>query len=240
MTNYIASLHRIFGTPDILAKLLDKLISKTEAKNIVDLCSGGGGPMLQTIPILHKKYGRHDLEMVMTDLYPHNVLAKKINTDDNSKIQYDLDSVDALNVPSKYKGIRTMICSFHHMKPDIAKKILESAADDKAPFCLLEISDNSAPQLIAAIIGLPLTFIMVLFVTPFVRPLSFVHLLFTYLIPIIPLLIAWDGTISNLRTYTLKDLDELLSDIKVDDYNWEKDLIKMKAGNMIYLMGWPQ
>ena len=54
---------------------------------------------------------------------------------------------------------------------------------------------------------------MVLFMTPWVRPLSWQQLLFTYLIPIIPLCYAWDGQASIMRIYTFDDIQNFFINI---------------------------
>ena len=77
-------------------------------------------------------------------------------------------------------------------------------------------------------IGIPVNILSVLFLTPMVRPVSWQQLLFTYVIPILPLTIAWDGAISNARTYTLQDLDTLLPDDQNHQYAWERNNVKGK------------
>lgn len=79
---------------------------------------------------------------------------------------------------------------------------------------------------------------MVFFITPFVRPLNWKQILFTYLIPVIPIFFAWDGAVSNARTYTLDDLDILLEGLETEDYKWEKGRITGKA-KKLYLLGTP-
>ena len=82
---------------------------------------------------------------------------------------------------------------------------------------------------------------MVFFVTPFIRPMTWQQLVFTYIPPFpLPLFIAWDGAVSNVRTYTMNDLEELLSDLQSDDYVWEKGTIKGKPGAKSYLLGYPK
>jgi hypothetical protein len=80
---------------------------------------------------------------------------------------------------------------------------------------------------------------MCFFVTPLVRPFKWQQFVFTYLIPIIPFCFAWDGAISNIRTYTIKDLDELLKGLPSAKYSWGKGVVD---GNpkMIYLRGMPE
>lgn len=65
------------------------------------------------------------------------------------------------------------------------------------------------------------------------------QLIFTYLIPIIPICFAWDGAVSNARTYTLQDMDILLEDLKIPDYTWKKGIIKGKS-KKLYLIGVPE
>jgi hypothetical protein len=63
--------------------------------------------------------------------------------------------------------------------------------------------------------------IYVLLLTPFVRPLTIWQVLFTYVIPLLPLLIAWDGFVSTLRTYSPKELERMTAALRSDDYDWE-------------------
>ena len=109
--------------------------------------------------------------------------------------------------------------------------------ESKEPICIYEISNNSHPTFLWWM-EIPIIFIMALVITPFVRPLTWKQLIFTYLIPIIPLCFAWDGAVSNVRTYTLEDLDILLEGLESENYKWEKGKIKKKA-NKIYLLGIP-
>jgi|GEM_PF-1281882 len=67
--------------------------------------------------------------------------------------------------------------------------------------------------------------------------MSIKHFSLSFLIPIIPVCFAWDGCVSNARTYTLADLDELLASISTDGYQWNKG--ERAAGPMqqLYLIG---
>jgi hypothetical protein len=238
MTNYILTMHRLLGSAEDLAKLLSPILRKTKKTNIIDLCSGAGGPMAEVKQLLEKKHDFSGLSLTLTDLYPNTEAANNINAQSDASIRYLTESVDATNLQNKNEGLRTMICSMHHMRPDTAKSILKAAKEDQQPICIFEISDNSMPFILWWL-AIPTSFLMVFFITPFVRPLTFKQIIFTYLIPLIPIFIAWDGAVSNARTYTLEDWDEILADLQSDDYTWEKGTIKGKAGNKMYLIGQP-
>ena len=49
--------------------------------------------------------------------------------------------------------------------------------------------------------------------TPLVKPLTWRQIVFTYLIPIIPICYAWDGQASLPRMYTMDDVEVLLPGI---------------------------
>ena len=56
---------------------------------------------------------------------------------------------------------------------------------------------------------------------PFIRPFRITNILFTYLIPIIPIFVLWDGIVSLLRTYTADVLRKMTQEIDANDYEWE-------------------
>ena len=49
----------------------------------------------------------------------------------------------------------------------------------------------------------------------------FFTLLLTYLPPLLPVVIWWDGFVSTLRTYTVSELEAFAREVKVDGYEWQ-------------------
>ncbi|MEX2344743.1 MAG: hypothetical protein WD604_03960, partial [Balneolaceae bacterium] len=236
MTRLIVVMHNLLGTHKKLAELVYKSLNLTGQQSIIDLCTGSGGPMLKVYEILKTNEQTKAVTLTLTDLYPDKDVAGLVNNKDTG-ITYLEEPVDATQVDGNLKGVRTMTGSFHHFKPETAKKILEDAQYNRQPICIFEISDNSVPTWLWWI-AIPVNFIMAFFITPFARPVTWKQLFFTYLIPVIPLCFAWDGAVSNVRTYTLNDLDILLSGMESDKYKWEKGKIPGKT-NKIYLLGLP-
>lgn len=238
MTNYLVALHRKFKTAPIIAKELKELLIESKSNKVIDLCSGGGGPMELVHDELTNTHGMTELGIHLSDLYPNSQAAERINSKKNG-LSYITNSVDASNVDTNKEAVRTMVCSLHHMPPSIAKNILKDAQDKKQAMLVFELSDNSVPPIWLWWISIPIGFLMTLFFTFFVRPMTWQQLVFTYLIPILPLAIAWDGAVSNARTYTKSDFDELISDFKSDAYKWEYTTVKGKAGNHCIIKGQP-
>jgi hypothetical protein len=179
-----------------------------------------------------------NLTLLLTDLYPDEEVAAQLNNSHTPGLSYHLAPVNAAAVTAELVGVRTMVGSFHHMPPDIARRILANAQASQQPICIYEISDNSLPTLLWWI-PLPMIFLISLFITPFARPLTWKQVIFTYLLPIIPICFAWDGAVSNARTYTLEDLNILISGLETENYTWEKGRLTGWA-NTLYLLGLPK
>jgi hypothetical protein len=237
MTRYIVVIHRLLGSKSDLATLLAKVLGNAPRKNIVDMCSGGGGPMPAVMEELHQQAAFKDLSLTMTDLYPNTKEAARINGRGDPQMEYLTTSVDATATESIPEGLRTMICSLHHMPPKTARRILQSARDARQPICIFEISDNSSPKWLWWT-AIPVTFLSTFFLTPLVRPMTWQQLAFTYIIPLLPIFIAWDGAVSNARTYSAGDLEILMKDLQGPGYQWETGVLKGKAKKS-YILGWP-
>jgi len=244
MTNLIVILQKIIGVPELLAELIADVLKKKRLSNIVDLGSGSGGAMPEVMASLQKIEGLESATLTLTDLFPNVEMLKKFNTDALDKISYLGSSVDATNIATAPDGLKTMVNCFHHMPPNKARAILESAQRTNQPLLIYEMGENNIPLLIWWLllpISLIILIIMVLFMTPFVKPLTWRQVVFTYLIPIIPICYAWDGQASLPRMYTLKDLDQLLEGLGSDYYTWQKGHAVKNNGKKqgTFLLGLP-
>lgn len=233
-TKYIVAMHKLLKSKDDLIPLINKGLLHATENQIIDLCSGAGGPLPLLSEDLRKK--NSGLEITCTDLYPNLAAAKQLAP---LGIVYKTSPVNATQVPKVLKGLRTMICSFHHLKPDQAKGVINDAVKAKQPLLIYEISDNATPTFLWWI-SIPFTFIFSFFIMPMVRPFGLKEFVFTYLIPIVPLFIAWDGSVSNVRTYTISDLEELQKDIDLSGYVVEQQVIKAKPAGKIYSLLYPK
>jgi hypothetical protein len=54
-----------------------------------------------------------------------------------------------------------------------------------------------------------------------VQPLTPTPFVFTYLVPVLPPMLTWDGVVSVLRTYRVADLEAMTADLSSPDYRWE-------------------
>ena len=244
MTNLIAVLHKMVGTGEVISALLAPVLKDKEIDRMVDLGSGSGGIMPQVLSQLRSARELKDLQLLLTDLYPNDEMIRRWSVKQQENVSYHPSPVDATHLDKAPKGLKTMINSFHHMRPKNARAILESAYKGHQPIFIYEMGENNIPLLLWWILlplSLAVLIIMVLFMTPFVKPLSWQQVVFTYIIPVIPLCYAWDGQASLPRMYTMKDLDELLQGIQGPDYSWKKGQARKKNGKKLgtYIIGLP-
>jgi hypothetical protein len=211
--------------------IIEKGIKKSETNSIIDLGSGGGGGLLWISEALQKE--NPDLQIIMTDLYP-NLAAFEYTKKQGKNFEYIADPVDARDIPKKLKGLRTQFLSLHHFRPEDAKKILQNAVDTKQNIAIFEGQERSLASIFAMIFS-PLT---VLFVTPFIKPFSLGRIIFTYLIPLVPIFVLWDGIVSSLRTYSVKEMEDLVNNLEnKDQFDWEIRRKKSGPGVNLYLLG---
>lgn len=238
LTAYLQMLHRMLGTRDELVKLLAPLVRTLPEPHILDLCSGSGGPMPDVAATLRELDGLKELRVTLTDKFPNHITAAHFNDETTGRVRYRTQTLDAANIGPELRGLRTLICSLHHMPPVVARGILENAQRARQPFCCFEISDNSFPKALWWL-AIPFNVLSVFLLTPLVRPLTWQQLLFTYVIPVLPFLIAWDGAVSNARTYTQADLEELLAPLRTGGYQWHTGTLAGRGGKRLYLVGQP-
>ena len=237
ITRLLKVVHRMLGTEHKVAKLLLKIHRQHPFSNILDLCSGSGGPMPGVLNLVRTQTQDPNLKLTLSDLYPDLNAAEEYNNSDDD-IEYKTEPMDAASAQSGTNTLHTMICSFHHMPRDNARKILKNAIQNRQPLFIFELSDNSSPKWLWWT-AFPVNIIASLFITLKVRPLPLYQILFTYLIPVIPLCYAWDGAVSNARTYTLEDIDILLEGLHDDRFEWTKGTLPGRMPSL-FLYGLPK
>ncbi|MEO0341347.1 MAG: hypothetical protein AAF242_19325, partial [Bacteroidota bacterium] len=166
------------------------------------------------------------------------------NTTASNNMTYYAESIDATNLNGTPKGLKTMVNSFHHMPPKVAKQILASAQQNRQAILIYEIAENKIPTIVWALllpISLPIVALMAILFVPFVKPLSWKDLLFTWPIPLIPIFYAWDGQASLPRMYTFDDVKQYLLPPETADYSWEMGPAQKQNGKPLgyYIKGLP-
>ncbi|HLJ30237.1 MAG TPA: class I SAM-dependent methyltransferase [Candidatus Angelobacter sp.] len=236
MTDYLhftASLNP--GAFEPFSSKVKEVLQQTGETTLIDLCSGGGGPIPQVAKMLAEKE-HYDVTVCLTDLFPNLEAFQRIEAS-IPEVKYISTPVDATAVPSELRGVRTVFNAFHHFEADQARKILSDAVKANQGIVILELLSRSFSAGFSVVLAVLLMF----FLTPFIRPFRVSRLFFTYLVPLVPLFTLWDGLISCFRVYSLAELNELTSSIPVQDYRWAMGQLPLKGGPgfVTYLIGQP-
>ncbi|MFP2930496.1 hypothetical protein ACLESO_35920, partial [Pyxidicoccus sp. 3LG] len=105
----------------------------------------------------------------------------------------------------------------HHFRPEDARAVLADAQARGVPIAAFE-SVRRTPVGILSMLLVPL---LVLLFTPLVRPLTPLRLLLTYVVPVAPLVIFWDGIVSALRAHSPEELRAMTASLARAGYTWE-------------------
>lgn len=233
LTDYLKQFERMFNIYDNTIPIIEKGLAHASTRRVIDLCSGASGPWSQLIlEIL-------DTEVYLTDMYPNQARVDLINDQENSSLKYCPSSVNAMSVPKELTGLRTLFTSFHHFEPEKAIAILFDAKENNAPIAIFEFTERSVLNALFHPIVTPF---IVFWVSLFIRPIKLSRIVLTYLIPLVLLIVMWDGYISNLRTYSLSELDHLTQVVGKDKYEWETGKLKTNfpSISVTYLLGFPK
>jgi hypothetical protein len=234
-TDYLEFMEARMALHRQVVPLLADALRATGSSKVVDLCAGGGGPLVA----LREELAREGVNVgfVLTDKFP-NVPAFRRLEERDPGIEGYREPVDATNVPPQLAGFRTVFNAFHHFKPEDARAVLQSAVSARQPIGIFEIPERTIPIVIATMLFVP---ILVLLSTPFITPFRWERILFTYPIPLVPLTCLWDGTVSQLRAYTPDELNALAASLGDVGYRWTAGKVRGSDSpiHLTYLIGLP-
>ena len=163
-TDYLHFIERRFALHKPVVTLLRRALEQSTLAEVVDLCSGGGGPVLALYEDLLAEGVA--VQFTLTDKYPNLTAFRRLAELHPSGIAYVADSVDAAKVPRELMGLRTMFNSFHHFGPAAGRDVLKCAVEAQQPIGIFEMPERS----LATMIPLLFTPLFVAVATPFIRP----------------------------------------------------------------------
>ena len=199
-----------YGVEPILDEV-EAIIAGSGSSQIIDLCSGAAVPSLA----LRRRLAQRglDTQVVLTDLWPNIPAFEQASRLPGCRGH--MTSVDATAVPAELAGLRTVFNAFHHFPPAQARQILADAVRSRQGILVVEVPRRT----LLGAFSMGFFSLLTLVVTPWIRPLSLRRLALTYVVPIVPAMVGFDGVMSCIRAY---DVDELaaLTDGLDDNYVW--------------------
>jgi hypothetical protein len=222
-----------------LLPLIKEALDHSEEKKIVDLCSGAIGPWDKLYDELNESCG--GISLTLTDKYPNKKMCDKYKNDKTEgNIIYLSESIDARDTLKHLKGMRTLFSSAHHFKDEEFRKILMNACDENNAICVFEYTQKKWWTWVGALLS-PL---FVVCSTPYLRPVTFARIFWTYIVPVVPAIFLWEAFVSYLRSFSLKEFEKFAEELQREGYVW-------KTGNcpheypglpveLLYMIGYPE
>ncbi len=224
MTDYLETVVRLTNPYAVVVPKLAAALEACQATHVLDLCSGAGGPWAILLPMLQYRKP----VVLLTDFYPNPA---------HTTLPYHPEPVDATAVPATLLGFRTLFASFHHFRPEQARAILADAVAKRQGIAVFEATART----FWGVFGMLFVPIAVWLFTPQIRPVRLSRLFWTYVLPVLPLAILFDGVVSCLRTYTPDELRELVVGLD-ESYTWEigSEPVARSPLPITYLIGLPK
>ena len=236
-TAYLQFMAALGGQAKEFAPTVGEALERSGTDTIVDLCSGGAGPVPTLVEALAED-GRK-VTATLTDFYPNTEALQHAARNSGGAVEFVPESVDATAVPPALRGLRTLFNALHHFRPEQARSILQNAVDAGQPICAIELVSRHP----LFIVSMLFASIPVMLAVPFLRPFRWAWLPLTYLVPVIPLFVSWDGFVSCLRVYSPDELRELIASLDGGDrFYWEIGTIPMPPSPVgaTYVYGVPR
>jgi hypothetical protein len=235
-TDYLEFVERRFAIHRAMVPVLADALRETGQRQVIDLCSGGAGPVSALAATLFEL--GLEARFTLTDRFPNLPAFESVSATSEGRITYVAEPVDARRVPVALSGFRTIFNAFHHFQPDDAVAVLADAVAAGQPIGVFEVPERAPLHVVGTTV---LTPFMVALLTPRIRPFRWERLFWTYLLPAVPFTCWWDGTVSQLRAYSVSELQDLTKRAELQSYRWKtgRTPIESIPAHVTYLIGAP-
>ena len=192
------------------------------------------------------------VDFVMTDIHPH-LPAWSSASKRSENLHYVTSSVDAANAPenllelagtssgNKGKAFRLFSLAFHHFPDPLAIRILQNTLATSDGFAILELQGRDVGNL----------FTMFMMGPPLILGSwywfwgQWAHLFWTYILPVVPFVVVFDGIVSCLRTRRDREVMSLIQEaakaegMSLDGWRFETGMARhtWPAATMQYFIG---
>lgn len=235
MTDYLAAAVELLDLFAPANDVLTDALERSGCQSILDLACGTGKVWHGLGPELRASFPQ--LRVKLADAYPNLGALEEVVSENPQMLELVREPVDARRVPAGLEGLRTLFLAFHHFPPSDAETLLADAVEAGQPIVIFEGQRRDLRHFVQFALS-PLG---VLLLTPRIRPFRWGRLVLTYLIPIVPLLVGWDGMVSVLRTYTIDEMLQLSASADPHhQFEWDAGELASGRGVVPYLCGVPR
>ena len=235
VTDFLSFFFATFRPYECVAPILSEALKRLRTSCIVDLCSGAGRTVLSVLPAL-RELGCDLTSVTLTDKFPNRPALSAAAAQGAGIVSWVEYPVDATSVPEHLTGFRTLFTSFHHFEPDQAREVLADAERRAEGIGIFEYTERNLLLWTLPVLLIPF---LVWACTPLMRPMTWRRVVWTYLLPVVPLVAMWDGLVSNLRSYSTHELNQLVASLDSGRYRWRIGRARsLGLSRVTYAVGW--
>ncbi|MGJ5815837.1 hypothetical protein [Paludibaculum fermentans] len=234
MTEALQAVWEMTNAYQPIAPLLREALAAAGATHVLDLCSGAGGPWIQLSRHMRDSHC-FPVTVCLTDKHPNLDAFARASLNSDARINFHPKPVNAARVPAGLTGFRTIFSSAHHLSADELRNVLANALAGRTGIAIFEASQCELRTLLS-VLCVPL---LGLLATPRIRPFRWSRLFWTYLIPIVPFTLLFDGWMSCLRSYSREDFEDLIEPHSGAAYRWRLGIERSGLVPITYLIGYP-
>lgn len=206
---YISFFYRIFKYYRLWLAPFADFMRQSGSRRFLECCSGSGEALRLLVGALPDADAT-DKRFVMSDLFPLPRFVQQINRGGGERFSYHPEPVDVRNIQQQVDSPRIFINAFHHFAPAEAREILRDSVRGGQGLVLMEYCRHAPMAYLSVMLGTLLFMLTVPWVVK-LRDLPLM-VLGTYVIPVFPCMMLWDGLVSCYRTYTPAQIEALLAE----------------------------
>ena len=210
-----------------LAAPFAEFLDATGSDEVLDLCSGAGGPAAVLVHEL-RRANRMPPRFLLTDLHPH-AERWQVLRDREPALDFIPEPVDATDIPAALGAgrARLIVNALHHLPPALAGEVLRAACKDGPGIFVAEGFERNPLRFFPiAPMGL-----VSMFANPWLSPR---HRLAKFMLMPVSLACApWDGLVSTLRVYTEAELRKMVEPLG-DAFEWSYGTWRFPLGGQGY------
>ena len=212
LTDFLSFFNIYTGTyRPSLKRMLEILRDSDMPSTYTDLCAGCGLYDWRFAQYLSKRLG-YALRVRLTDLYPSCRQWKEIAKISEGMVEPTECSLSASEAIERFEGLHVMFSGLHHFSPDEIEEMIRSAVKNGRTLAFFDYARRTWLLWEAFMMLLSLPFMIV--TAPLVWKFSWKRLLFTWILPVLPILLFIDGWLSRLRAYRSDELRCILDRIE--------------------------
>lgn len=176
----------------------------------------------------HTPPNSQPVHFVLTDLHPH-IPNWSLAAAASPQIHYAPRSIDASasppdllstvepplpSSPSSPRTFRTFNLAFHHLPTPLATSVLADTLSTSSGFAIFELQDRHLRSFLAVcLLGLGVLVFAPYFAWRWRSPGT---LFWSWVIPVLPFVLVWDGWMSSVRTRTVEEITEMMANCGVE------------------------